>query len=295
MSAAAVSPPTVLVPLPPLKPDPMPGFKSLQQPINLSATSPLLANGTPLTSQDQASGTYTLDAATAAAGFTFGALLYRSTSGVVEIFDGNASWLAQAAFDPSSSTLKPALFAFDPKTGKWTGVFMLSSSPDARQASFPTAASGTPKYGFIALFTTPKATSTVTPTTAVRSPLGTPFGVIAADPTQRVQPGLVQGLSPTQDPKSADGFVIVVNDKNQVRVADLIVSSDTGLSQVVAVHFYSGGVMCAGVALEPTGNVHLTSTTQVTLDAPVIEITGTLKAQHIQYLPYAPGSTETFL
>lgn len=292
--SAAVSPPTILAPLPPLKPDPMPGFKSLQQPINLSATSPLLANGTPLTSKDPVSGKYTLDAATAAAGFTFGALLYRSTSGVVEIFDGNVSWLAQASFDPNSSTVKPALFGFDPIGNTWTGVFMLTSPPDARQASFPTTASGTPKYGFIALFTTPKATSTVTPTTAIRSPLGAQFGVVASDPTQRVQPGLVQGMSPTQDSKSADGFAIVVNDKNQVRVADLIVSGDTGLSQVVMARFYSGGVVRASVALEPTGNVHLTSTTQVTLDAPVVEITGTLRAQNIQYLPYG-GTTETFL
>jgi hypothetical protein len=284
--SAAVSAPTAT----PKQTDPTTGFALMQQPIALAATSPILASGTPLTSKDPSSGLYTLDAATAKAGFTFGALLYRTTSGAVEIYDGSANWIPQASFDPSSATLKPTAFGYDPKTDHWTGIFILSSLPDATQPSFPTATTGSPKYGFIALFTTPKTA----PTTAVRSALSAPFGVAASNATTRVQPGLVQGLAPTQDPKSADGFAVIVNDKSQLRVADLIVSSDTALSQVVMVRFYSGGVVRASVALEPNGNVHLTSATQITLDAPVIEVTGTLKAQNIQYLPYG-GSVETFL
>jgi hypothetical protein len=282
--SAAVAPPTIG---PPIETDPATGFKLLQQPIYLIATSPVLANGNPLT-LPAASG-YTIDPGTAKAGFTFGALLYQSLGGVVKISDGNGNWIPETAFDPSTTPFKPIALAFDTTTNQWTSIFVIATLKDAAAPSFATPASGT-KYGFITVFTSPKSA----PTTAVRSALGTPFGVIAAASNQQVQPGLLQGLIPTQDASHADGFAIIVNDKSQTRVADLIVSSDTNLSQMVMVRFYSGGVVRASVALDNDGSVHLTSAMQVTLDAPIVQVTGTLQAQNIEYLPYG-GSTETFL
>jgi hypothetical protein len=280
--SAAVVPPTAT----PKQTDPTTGFALMQQPIALTATSPVLANGNPLTTPAGA-GSYTIDAGTAKAGFTFGALFYQTLGGVAKIYDGISNWIPETAFDPSSTPFKPVALAFDQTKNLWSSIFVISSLPDAGQSSFPTPASGT-KYGFIAVFTSPKTS----PTTAVRSALGTPFGVTASDSSQRVQPGLVQGLTPTQDVKSADGFAVIVNDASEMRIADLIVSSDTSLSQVVMVRFYSGGVVRASVALEPNGNVHLTSANQVTLDAPVVAVTGTLEAQNIQYVPYGGSGTK---
>jgi hypothetical protein len=280
--SVSVSPPTAAPVL-----DAATGFALLPQPVTLTATSPILASGSPLTAQDPASKLYLLDPTIGKAGFTFGALLYRTSSAGIEIFDG-AHWMAQTAFDPSSPSIKPAAFGFDPKGGAWSAKFLLSSAPDATDPAFLTASPKHPKYGFLSVFTTPKAN----PSTAARSALGKTFGVTAANSQQRVQPGLVQGYDPTQDPKSADGFAVIVNDAGNARIADLIVSSASGVG--VLVRLYSGGVVRASMALEPDGNVHLKSATQITLEAPNVEVTGTLQAGNIEYVPYG-GSGSKFL
>jgi hypothetical protein len=287
MSAAAVSAPLAV----PKAIEVATGFAVLAQPIALTATSPLLAGGTPLTVPGPTAGSFSFDPATAKAGFTFGALLYRNDATGVSIYDGNANWIPETAFDPADPALKPSAFAFDQTTNAWTGTVVLSTVAGAAQPGFATdLVSGKPTYGFIAIFLTPPSD----PTTAIRSPLGTAFGISASDRDARVKPVLVQGTTPTQDPKSADGFGVFVNDGSHLPVADLIVSSDTSLPQTVVAHFYAGGVLRASIALEPSGNVHLSSATQVTLDAPLVVITGKLQARTIEYVPFG-GSTEEFL
>ena len=260
----------------------------MQQPVALAATSPVLADGTPLTISAGPTS-YTLDAAVAKAGFTFGALVYRNTAGAVEIYDGAANWIPETSFDPSSATLKPTAFAFDQQHNTWSGTMLLSTLPGAADAGFATSGAS-PKYGFIAIFTTPKSS----PTTAIRSALGTPFGVASSNASLPVQPGLLQGLVPTQDPKTADGFAVSVRDASQTLLADLVVSGDSSLSQQVMVRLYSGGVVRASVALENDTSVRVSSGNQITLDAPVVVLTGTLQAQNIEYVPYG-GAGERFL
>jgi hypothetical protein len=293
MSAAVAAPAAT-----PKQTDPTTGYTVTQQPVALTATAPILASGTALTYKDP-SGVWQIDAPTATAGFLFGALLYQiDTSGAVEIYDGSANWIPEASFNPADPSLKAAAFAFSQSSGTWTGTFVLSAIPNAATSLTATNTSGPlsgkPKYGFVAIFATPKPTPTITPTTAVRSPLGTAFGISTNGNTSQVQPGLVQGTTPTQNTSNADGFAVFVNDKFGNRVSDLIVSSEVSLPQCVMLQFYSGGVVRASVALEPNGNVHLTSANQITLDAPVVVINGTLEAQNIEYVPYG-GSVSEFL
>ena len=177
------------------------------------------------------------------------------------------------------------------KANQWNGIVVLSSIPPAAEASFPTAITGSPKYGFLMLFATPKTS----PVTAIRSSLGAPFGVTSSSGSTRVQPGLLQGPhADAQSRKSADGFAVIVNDASGMRAADLIVSGDSSLSQPVMLRLYSGGVVRASVALDQNGGVSLSSATEIALDAPVVSLSGTLQAQNIEYLPYG-GSTEQFL
>jgi hypothetical protein len=283
--SAAVSPPTAA----PGKTDPATGFALMQQPIGIVATSPVLASGNPLMSPS-ASGPYTVDAGTAKAGFVFGVLFYQNLGGVVKIWDGIGSWIPETSFDPSSTPFKVTGLAFDQTTHEWKTIFVIAALTDAAAASFPTPASGT-KYGFISVFTSPK----VSPTTAVRSALGAPFGVTTSDGSQRVQPGLLQALASTQDATKADGFGITVNDKSGMTVADAIVSSDSAdLTGLVMLRFHSGGVVRASVEIDRDGNIAVTSSGQVTIAAPVVTVTGTLHAQNIEYVPYG-GSGSTFL
>jgi hypothetical protein len=282
--SASVSPPTAT----PKQTDPASGFALMQQPIALHATSPILADGTPLTSKDPTTGKFVMNPSVAKAGFTFGAVVYRNTSGTIEIYDGSG-WGSETAFDADlgSATLTP--FAYAAANDAWTGTFLFSSLANSSDPAFLTA-SGQPKYGFIAVFMTPKTS----PTTSIRSALGAPIGVAGSDSTLQVQPGLVSGTTPTQNPKNADGFAVFVNNAAQVRVADLIVSSNTTLPQTVMLRFYSGGVERASIAIEPSGNVHLTSATQITLEAPTVTVSGTLEANTVSYVPYG-GTGTTFL
>lgn len=284
--SAAVSAPVAT----PKQTDPATGFAVLAQPIALAATSPVLASGTPLTSKDPVSGRYVVDNATAKAGFTFGVLLYRNAGGAVDIYDGKANWIPQASFDPSAPNVTPTPLAFDPKGGGWSGIYLLSSVAGATAPAFPTASGGSPKYGFLAVFATPKTSGSV----AVRSALGAAFGVAAADGSRRAQPGLLRGLNPAQDPTSADGFAIVVDDATNARIVDLILSSETTLPQNVMVRVYSGGVVRATIGIAPDGSISLSSATRITLDAPNVGVTGTLYAQNIEYVPYGTA-TEKFL
>jgi hypothetical protein len=297
MSAAAVAAPTVAKD----HTDQSTGFVVMQQPISLSAAAPVLADGSQLTYKDETTHTFTIDEATAKAGFSFGALVYRiKPSGAVEIFNGQTNtpgWIPQGSFDPGDQSLNPVAFAFDQSNGTWSGTYVLSAIPDSSESSFPTnvsgALAGKPRYGFIAVFGTPKPAAGVAPTTAVRSPLGAPFGVTATTSTSNVQPGLVIGTAPTQDAKKANGFAIFVKDATGM-VAELIVSGDTGESKMVVANLYSGGTVRASIALCNDNSVALMSTQQVAIDAPVVTLSGTLQAQNIEYLPYG-GGTRKFL
>ena len=282
---AAVSAPTAA----PSNPDPKTGYAVLQQPIALTATSPVLASGASLMTQGS-TGAYEVDPATAKSGYLYGALLYRNNAGAVDIFDG-ANWIPESSFDPSSATLKPARYAFDQKKNQWSTTFVLSTLPQAGSSSFLTASSGSPKYGFISLFTTPKAS----PTTAIRSALGSAFGVVGSSSATVVQPGLLQGLEPTQDAKSADGFTVLVVEPSQLPAAQLIVSGSMGATgHQIALQIFAGGIARASILLAPSGDVTVTSATQVTIDAPVVNVLGTLYAQNVSYVPYG-GSTSVFL
>ncbi|HTV73865.1 MAG TPA: hypothetical protein VME66_09190 [Candidatus Acidoferrales bacterium] len=290
--SAAVSAPTITpTSQMPKKTDPATGFLLSQYPIALSASSPLLASGAPLTS---ASAPYTIDPTTAQNGFTYGALVYAVAGSNVWIFDGSGNWIPETSFDPTDPSLKPTAFAFDQTSGAWTAVVVLSTiqaaipSSSAQGFTLTNPVGGTPKYGFVGLFTTPKTSAT----TAVRSALGTPFGVAGANSSQRVQPGLLIGTTPTQNAQNADGFEIVVMDASQSPAAELLLSGS--LAQAVTIQCYAGGVARASVTLSPSGQVTVSAANGITLDAPQITVTGTLEAQNISYVPYG-GSGETFL
>jgi hypothetical protein len=62
----------------------------------------------------------------------------------------------------------------------------------------------------------------------------------------------------------------------------------------VLLRFYAGGVPRAWVTIDASGDVSVVSATQITLDAPVIEIEGELRAQTVSYVPYG-GSVPEFL
>lgn len=284
---------TPIVPPPvatPTKIDPKTAFALLEYPIGITAPTPVLPDGTPLTVKDAASGLYLLDATIAKQTFSYGVLLYRvNPTGMVDVFDGSA-WTPQAALDLSFANLKPVELAFDTKTNRWASVFVLSSVTGANAPGFTTdRATYRPSYGFITVFRSPK----VTPVIAGRSSLAPTFSVIAAADTGNVKLSPVQHLTPTSDPASADGFAIFVNDGSGVPAADLVVSGDPSLPAVM-LRLFAGGVVRASVSLDGGGTVNVTSSAQVTIGAPIAQIDGELRARNIRYRPF-DGSPERYL
>jgi hypothetical protein len=290
---AAVSPPTAT----PAQTDPTTGYALMSQPITLAATPPLLADGSPLTYRASSGGPWAIDVATAQAGFVFGALLYAiTTTGAVQIYNGNGGWIPETSFDPADSSLAPAQFAFRQSDGTWSGTFVLSAVKHFTLNSTPPtnvggALNGKPQYGFIAIFATPKPTASVTPTTAIRSALGTPFGIAAASTTSNVQPSLMQGLQPTQQLQNADGFAIIVNDSAGMTAAELLVSGNPTLPPMITASAYFHGVVQSSIAIGSDGSITLTSNQQVTVNGPgvtvngALTVNGTLSVENIKYIP----------
>jgi hypothetical protein len=261
------------------------GFALLEQPIVIAAASPVLAGGIPLAVKD-ASGTWLLDPSAAKLTFSYGALLYRvRTSGTIEIYDG-ANWTAEASFNPLLPSLKPVELALDPKSGSFTGMFVLSTVSDATDAAFQTAVTThRPAYGFLTVFRTPRKA----PVDANRSARGPSFGVISTANTTNVKPTPVQGLTPVSDMAKADGFAVFVKDGAGLPAADFLVSSNASLPATVTLRYYQGGVVRASVTMDPSGGVTLYSATHATIDAPIVNVTGELRARNVRYLPYGGG------
>jgi hypothetical protein len=282
---------TLLVPAPAAtasKTDPATGFTILEQPIAIAAQSPLL-DGVPLT----AGTPPTVDAATAKATFSYGALLYRiaPVTNAVQIYNG-AQWVAEASFDPADPAVAPAELAFDAPTNAWKGIFVLATvGLKIDDPVVDTQAGGRPAFGFLTIFRTPrKPHPTGAPfDRAARSPRGSAFSVISALDAGLVKAGPVHALASVKDLSQADGFAIFVKDGSGAPAADLIVSGDGSLPDLVALHFYQGGAKRAAIAIDKTGAITVSSAGSVTIDAPVVTVTGELRAQHVSYAPYLGG------
>jgi hypothetical protein len=270
------------------KVDPTTGFTILEQPIAVAAQSPLI-DGTPLTAGTPPS----VDAAVAKATFSYGVLLYRIApiTNAVEIYNG-AQWVAEASFDPADPAVTPVELAFDATSNAWHGTFILSTIglkiPDP---VVDTKAGGRPAYGLLAIFRTPRKPHPTGPAfdRAARSPRGGPFSVVSTADAGLVKAGPVHALDAVKDLSQANGFAIFVKDGSGAPAADLVVSGDGSLPELVALHFYQGGAKRAAVAIDKTGAVTVSSVGSVTIDAPVVTVTGEVRAQHVSYLPYLGG------
>jgi hypothetical protein len=271
------------------------GFAVLEQPIALTAPSPVLADGTPLTAAG-AGGTPSVDAAVATATFSYGALLYRIDAlGGVDIFNGKL-FTPEASFDFDYPDLKPAEFVFDAQAGVWSGIFVLSGVAVSDPTFRPTdPATFRPAYGFLTLLRIPrKPPMAPALLSASSSALGPSFGVIASGDTSPVKAALLQGTSPASDPSQADGFEVVAKDSSLVPVASVVISAAGGTPGGVTLHVFQSGSLRASLSLQPGGDVRLDSATQVTIAAPIVNVIGELHAQTIRYSPYG-GGPETFL
>ncbi|MFN2462152.1 MAG: hypothetical protein ABR591_15970 [Candidatus Velthaea sp.] len=301
MTAAALAPPTAsgaAVPPPVATPkatDPHTAFALLEQPVALNAPTPVLADGTPLAAPD-ASGNVTIDAAVAKATFSYAALLYRIDAlGGVDIFNGKL-FTPEAGFDITYPDLKATELAFDAKMNAWTGVFVLSTVATSDPTFAPTnPMTLRPRYGFLTVLRIPrKPPAPPAAISASRSALGAAVGIIAAADTSAVKAGLLQGSDATQDPKDADGFSIVAKDASLVPVASFVISANSGVPAGITLHVMQGGGVRASVIVNANGDVTVTSATQATIAAPVVNVAGELRAQNIRYRPYN-GDPERYL
>jgi hypothetical protein len=285
-TGAVLSPPVAT----PKSIDPHTGFALLEQPIALSAPSPVLAGGTPLTAPG-AGGTPAVDAAVATATFSYGALLYRIDAlGGVDIFNGK-QFTPEASFDFNYPELKPAEMVFDATAGVWSGVFVLSTVGVSDPTFRPTdPATLRPAYGFLTVLRIPRKPPAAPGVfTASRSALAPSFGIIATNATSPVEAQLLQGTSTASDPSQADGFSIVAKDGSLVPVASVVVSATSGVPGGVTLHVFQSGSLRASLSLDPGGDVRLDSSTQVTIDAPVVNVGGELRANTVRYVPYGGG------
>lgn len=283
--AADVPPPTAT----PTATDPHTGLALLEQPITLMASSPTLADGTPLTQSDL-SGTSVVDPGIASASFSYGALLYRLDKfGNVDIFNGTL-FTAESSFDFSSPTLKYTELTFDAKRDQWTGICVLSTVGTTDPSFAATdVATLRPAYGFLTVLRIPRKPSATAPTpSASWSSLSSSFGVIATADTMAVKLGPLSGSVPVQDMSKADGFSIVAKDPLRP-VASMILSANGSVPAGVTLSVCQSGSVRATVTVNATGDVTVMSTTQVVIDAPIVEINGELRARNIRYKPYAGG------
>jgi hypothetical protein len=285
---------TPLVPPPvptPAKIDGATGFALLEYPVGIAVPTPVLANGTPLTALDAASGAYLLDRTIAQQMFSYGVLLYRvNASGTVDVYDG-AAWTPEPALDLMYAGLKPVELAFDTVKNRWTSIFMLSTVAGASDPAFATQRTTyRPAYGFLTVFRSPKST----PVIAGRSPLGTPFCVTSTADSAKVQPTPVQHLTPTSDVAAADGFAVFVKNGSGLPAADFVVSGDASLPSPVMLRFYAGGIVRASVTLDIGGGIHLASAGVIAIDAPLVDVSGELRARNVRYRPF-DGSPERYL
>jgi hypothetical protein len=72
------------------------------------------------------------------------------------------------------------------------------------------------------------------------------------------------------------------------------VSGDASLPSAVMLRFYAGGVVRASITLDTGGAIHLASAGAVTIDAPLIDVAGELRAHNVRYRPF-DGSPERYL
>jgi hypothetical protein len=275
------------------------GATNAGQPITLSVPAPQFADGTPFTQTvtgPNGATSYVIAATAAKATYSFGALAYRlNADGTVQIFDGQKTWNPESSFDAYAPGVKAAEYALDATKGTWSATFVLATAPDFGSPSFATSPpSNRPQYGFLSYFRTPKTPAAPADATCFRSARGAPFAVAPANPSTRVQPGPVQGTTPTTDISSADGFAVFVNDASGLQSAELLLSSDGSLAETVVLSYLQGGVPRASISIEPGGTLHLVAATGTVIDAPVVTINGTLQAQAIRYVPFG-STTETTL
>jgi hypothetical protein len=223
-------------------------------------------------------------------------LLYRIDAlGGVDIFNGT-QFTPEASFDFSYAGLKPAEFAFDPQTGLWSTIFMLSTV-GVTDPTFAATDPATlrPAYGFLTVLRIPRKPPALPATvSAGRSALGPSFGIIAAGDTSPVKAELLQGTGAAQDPAHADGFSVVAKTASLVPVASFVISAAGGVPGGVTLDVYQSGSLRASVHLDPAGDVTLSSSTQVTIAAPIVNVNGELRAQTVRYRPY-DGAPETYL
>ncbi len=261
----------------PKQTDPHTGFSVLEQPIAIEASSPMLADGTPLT---------------AVQSFLYGVLLYQIDAfGSVQIYDGNA-FTAEPAFNFLLPSLKPVELAFDTASNSWKGTFVLAIVAATNPAfTLTDPATHRPSYGFLTVLRIPRKVSPTATISASRSPLAPPFGVISAADTTRVKVAPLQGLNAVQDMSKADGFAIYAKDASMVPVAQLICSANGSVPPGVTLEVYQSGNLRASITADSGGSVTVTAATRATIQAPIIEVKGELRAQNVFYEPFdgSPG------
>ncbi|MGA8097519.1 MAG: hypothetical protein WB810_02545 [Candidatus Cybelea sp.] len=290
-AGAALPPPTAT----PKANDARTGFALVEQQIAISASSPTLADGTPLTAPDS-TGKPVVNGIVTAETFSYGALLYRIDAlGAVDIFNGKL-FTPEVSFDFTYPDLRATELAFDATSNTWTGSFMLSSVATLDPTFVPTNP-GTlrPRYGFLTVLRIPrKASPGPTAISVGNSPLGSAFGVIATADTMAVKLGPLQASVSVQDMTKADGFAIVAKDNALVPVASLVLSANDAVPAGMTVQVWQSGSLRASLVVGASGDVTLTSATQVAIDASIVTVNGELRAQNIRYKPY-DGSPEKYL